>query len=92
MTFAFHLDRGGSALAPPSHRKLDELFGSLPRFNAVGGDNLHVLWLRGKRNPISAFMNLPLKKQAAKPSSPHLLVPYRVLPLQTILLNHSRLF
>lgn len=50
-----HRDEGKSALDAPSRQKLDELFATLDRFEAVGDDNLHVLWLRAERGPIEAF-------------------------------------
>ncbi len=46
---------GESALDAPSRAKLDELFAVLDRFEPVGDDNLHKLWLRAERGPISAF-------------------------------------
>ena len=46
---------GESALDAPSRKKLAELFEILDRFEPVGDDNLHVLWLRAQRGPISAF-------------------------------------
>ncbi len=48
-------DEGESAIDAPSRQKLDELFATLDRFEAVGEDNLHVLWLRAERGPIEAF-------------------------------------
>ena len=46
---------GESALDAPSRKKLAELFETLDRFEPVGDDNLHVLWLRAPRGPVSAF-------------------------------------
>lgn len=46
---------GESALDAASRQKLDELFETLDRFEPVGDDNLHVLWLRAQRGPIEAF-------------------------------------
>lgn len=41
---------GESALDAPSRKKLDEFFETLDRFEHVGNDNLHVLWLRARRD------------------------------------------
>lgn len=46
---------GKSALDTPGRRKLDKLFVTLGRFEVLGDDNLHVLWLRAERSTIGAF-------------------------------------
>ena len=48
-------DSGTSPSTLPGHRKLDELFAVLARFEAVGDDTLHDLWLRAEHGPIEAF-------------------------------------
>lgn len=49
---------GTSPLPLPGRRKLDELFAVPDRFEAVGNDNLHALWLRAERGPIEAFVDV----------------------------------